>query len=481
MATGETATPARKGTAQPHLAMHSVLLFFLDPSVERDFTQRSLTAALPFIRIYLSAGVGLYLAFGILDAAISGDQLSTIWLIRFGFVCPILLAMLALTFTRHFQALAQAALATSMLTAGLGILMMTAVLAPPLNAQYYAGLIMVVVYCGSLIGLRFFYSSAITLSILAAYQVVSLYINPISHADYLNNNFFLFMATATGLFSSYLLETHIRHNYIAQKVIEQKNNVMKALLDEAEAANRAKSEFLAVMSHELRTPLNAILGFSEVFKQQMMGPLGSAKYLEYAGDIHSSGEHLLAIINDILDLAKAESGKLDLTETAFDPNAVVEKTLRMCAQKAEEGRVALDFAPASGNFLVVADERLIRQVTVNLITNAIKFTPPGGRIEVSALVSRMGGFSLQVKDTGIGIPAGDLERVLRPFEQVESATARRHGGTGLGLPYSKKIVEIHGGSLSLSSRENVGTTVTVELPASRVRTGAANVELKQAV
>jgi signal transduction histidine kinase len=278
-----------------------------------------------------------------------------------------------------------------------------------------------------------------------------------------------------------VLETQIRNNYVAQKVIEQKNHVMKALLDEAEAANRAKSEFLAVMSHELRTPLNAILGFSEVFKQQMMGPLGSAKYVEYAGDIHSSGEHLLAIINDILDLAKAESGKLDLAETAFDPNAVIEKTLRMCAQKATEEHIELNFAPASSDCLVVADERLIRQVTVNLISNAIKFTPAGGRVDVTAQISRTGGFTLQVRDSGIGIPAGDLERVLRPFEQVESATARRHGGTGLGLPYSKKIVEIHGGSLKLSSRENHGTTVSIDLPASRVRALPAPVELRQAV
>lgn len=481
MATGETSTQANRGATQPRLAMHAVLLYFLDPQVERDFTQRSLKAALPFVRIYLSAGVGLYLAFGILDAAIGGDQLVKIWLIRFGFVCPILLAILGLTFTRHFHALAQAALATSMLTAGIGILLMTAVLAPPLNAQYYAGLIMVVVYCGSLIGLRFLLSSAITISILAAYQVVSLYINPISHADYLNNNFFLFMATATGLFSSFLLETHIRHNYIAQRIIEQKNQVMKALLDEAEAANRAKSEFLAVMSHELRTPLNAILGFSELFKQQLMGPLGSEKYVEYAGDIHNSGQHLLAIINDILDLAKAEAGKLDLAEDLFDINSLVDKALRMCAQKAQEGQIDLCFVGARANHEVYADERLIRQVVLNLVSNAIKFTLPGGRVEVIVHTSHATGVVLKIKDNGIGIPPAALERVLRPFEQVESATARRHGGTGLGLPYSKKIIEIHGGTLTLSSEENVGTLVRIELPPSRVRAPHEPAQLREAV
>jgi signal transduction histidine kinase len=288
------------------------------------------------------------------------------------------------------------------------------------------------------------------------------------------------MATGVGVFSSYILETHIRSNYIAQKIIEQKNQVMKGLLDEAEAANRAKSEFLAVMSHELRTPLNAILGFSELFQKQLMGPLGSAKYVEYAGDIHNSGQHLLAIINDILDLAKAESGKLELCESTFDVNDVVERTLRMCAQKAQDGNLDLVFVRASGGEKIVADERLFRQVTLNLISNAIKFTPPGGRVEVLVRASHAAGFALEVKDTGVGIPTADLERVLRPFEQVESATTRHHGGTGLGLPYSKKIVEIHGGALKLTSQQNVGTTVRVELPATRVRM-ASPVELKQAV
>ena len=229
-------------------------------------------------------------------------------------------------------------------------ILMTAVLGPPFNSQYYAGLIMVVIYSGSLLGLRFSHLAHGDDRALGAATSLSRSTSTRSpSSDYISNNFFLGMATGVGCFCSYILETHIRNNYVAQKIIEQKNHVMKALLDEAEAANRAKSEFLAVMSHELRTPLNAILGFSELFKQQLMGPLGSPKYVEYAGDIHSSGQHLLAIINDILDLAKAESGKLDLFESTFDLNAVVDKTLRMCAQKAQEGQIELAFTAATGD------------------------------------------------------------------------------------------------------------------------------------
>lgn len=479
MRTANQVISEREQASTPCFARSRLLLRFRDPEVEADFSARALLASLPFVRLYLAAGVGLYLAFGVLDALIGGDQLYKIWTVRFGIVCPILLGILALTFTKHFANFAQLALASSMLTAGGGILAMTAILVPPLNAQYYAGLIMVVVYCGSLIGLRFAYSVLITLFVFAAYQVVSLFLNPIGSADYLNNNFFLFMASATGMFSSFMLETHIRNNYVAQKVIEEKNRVMSGLLDEAEAANRAKSEFLAIMSHELRTPLNAILGFSELLREQYMGPLGSPKYIEYAGDIHSSGAHLLAIITDILDLAKAESGKLELSESEFDLTAIVEATLKMCRTKADEGSVNLEFEPAS--FTVFADERLICQVALNLVSNAIKFTPADGKVTIGIQASRDQGVILSVKDTGIGIAEKDLDRVLRPFEQVEGAMSRNHGGTGLGLPYSKRVIEIHGGTLTLSSQVNDGTTVRVELPAWRVRTKAAATHMPAAM
>ena len=352
--------------------------------------------------------------------------------------------------------------------AGFGVVLMTAVLSAPLNSQYYAGLILVVIYCGSLLGLRFAYSLMVTIGIWASYQIVSIFINPLSAQDYVSNNFFLGMATAVGLFSSYILETHIRNNFVAQKIIEHKNDAMRLLLDEAEAANQAKSEFLAVMSHELRTPLNAILGFSEIFMQQLMGPLGSPKYIEYAGDIHGSGQHLLAIINDILDLAKAESGKLELLEEATDLNEIMDATLRMCQHKAIESRVELEYDGDGTGIPVVVDPRLIRQVALNLVSNAVKFTPAGGHVKIDLRISPAGA-TLIVKDTGIGIAAKDIDRVLRPFEQVESALSRRHGGTGLGLPYSKKVIEIHGGKLVLTSKVGTGTTVRVELPASRVR------------
>ena len=461
--------------------LNRLLLTFKDRDVERDFSDRSFVSSLVFVRLYLCAAVVLYGAFGFLDSIVGADEVAKLWAIRYGFAVPIMTLVFALSFTKRFNSYVQPALTIAMGAAGFGVVLMTAVLSAPLNSQYYAGLIMVVIYCGSLLGLRFAYSLMVTLTIVASYQIVSLFINPISPQDYVSNNFFLGMSTGVGLFSSYILETHIRNNYVAQKIIEHKNDVMRALLDEAEAANRAKSEFLAVMSHELRTPLNAILGFSEMFMQQLMGPLGSPKYMEYAGDIHDSGRHLLAIINDILDLAKAESGKLELAEEPTDLNEIMDATLRMCQHKAIEGRVELAYEGQKNAPPVVVDPRLFRQVALNLVSNAVKFTPSGGRVKIDMNVSPATGVALVVKDTGIGIAAQDIDRVLRPFEQVESALSRRHGGTGLGLPYSKKVIEIHGGRLILASQVGTGTTVRVELPASRVLPGAEQSESQAAL
>ena len=453
---------------QNRFDLNRIFLVFKHAEVERDFSARSYASSIFFIRLYLLAAVVLYSLFGILDSTISEHDRPVLWLIRYGFAVPVMLVMLALSFAKNYDKFVQSSLAVAMMAGGFGVVFMTAVLPPPFNSQYYAGLIMVVIYSGSLLGLRFSYSMIVTLSIVASYQVVSLFVNPISAADYISNNFFLGMATGVGLFCSYILETHIRGNYVAQKIIEEKNQAMQILLDEAEAANRAKSEFLATMSHELRTPLNAIIGFSEMIRQQYMGPVGSPKYIEYAGDIHDSGQHLLSIIGDILDLAKAESGKLELYESEFDFNAVIKSTLKMFHQKAGEDGILLEFSPAPSDQFVRADARLMRQVALNLISNAMKFTPAGGKISIHVFVSSDLGVTLTVEDTGIGIAAENIDRVLRPFEQVESSLTRSRGGTGLGLPYSKKVVEIHGGTLKLLSKVDHGTTVRVSLPATRV-------------
>jgi two-component system cell cycle sensor histidine kinase PleC len=230
----------------------------------------------------------------------------------------------------------------------------------------------------------------------------------------------------------------------------------------AEAANRAKSEFLANMSHELRTPLNAINGFSEIMVGELYGPLGDRRYKEYAGDILSSGQHLLALINDILDMAKIEAGKLNLKFEPISIEEVAEDAIRLMRNRADDAGLTLA-ADVPDLPDVEADYRAVKQVLLNLISNAVKFTPRGGVITVRASVTATE-LELTVRDTGIGISKEDLDRLARPFEQVETQHAKTQQGTGLGLALTKSLIEMHGGRLVMESEPGMGTTVKVILP-----------------
>jgi PAS domain S-box-containing protein len=238
--------------------------------------------------------------------------------------------------------------------------------------------------------------------------------------------------------------------------------------EEAELANRAISEFLANMSHELRTPLNAIIGFAELMGSQIFGPLGAQKYLEYVRDIRESGLHLLEVINDILDLSKAEAGRQELHETTVDLARTAESCLRLIRDRARESEIQISRQLPDDLPALVADERMVKQIVLNLLANAVKFTPDGGTVRLEAAVDEAGALAIVVTDTGIGIAPEDIETVLSPFGQVESPFSRRHEGSGLGLPLSKTLVELHGGRLELASEFGVGTTVTVRFPAERV-------------
>lgn len=238
--------------------------------------------------------------------------------------------------------------------------------------------------------------------------------------------------------------------------------------EQAEMANRAKSEFLANMSHELRTPLNAIIGFAEGIKTNAFGPGTVDKYAEYAQDIYDSGHHLLSIINDILDLAKVDSGRMTLDEGVIEPRAVVEACLRLIQNRAEDASVNIAVEIADDVDRLRCDERKLKQILINLLTNAVKFTPQGGTVKVTAHIDADGALVLSVSDTGVGIEADKIPLVMEPFSQLAQAMTRDHDGTGLGLPLVKSLVELHDGSFTIESDVGVGTTVTVCFPKQRV-------------
>lgn len=252
--------------------------------------------------------------------------------------------------------------------------------------------------------------------------------------------------------------------------LEAEKTISDEARHRAEAANIAKSRFLATMSHELRTPLNAILGFSEVMQAQVLGPIESPQYREYVGHIHSSGRHLLHLINEILDLTRIEAGLYDLNETGLRLKDVVDDCCRLLHLKAQSKDLHVRIDVAEGLPSVWADERAVRQILLNLMSNAIKFTPRGGHIVISLTRSpgRGGGQVLAVRDDGPGIPADELPKVLQPFGQGSLAYETAEGGTGLGLSIVKSLVDLHGGRFSLTSELGKGTTASVEFPPDRV-------------
>ncbi|HEY1503121.1 MAG TPA: PAS domain-containing sensor histidine kinase, partial [Stellaceae bacterium] len=242
---------------------------------------------------------------------------------------------------------------------------------------------------------------------------------------------------------------------------------LRAAKDAAEAANRAKSEFLGTMSHELRTPLNAIIGFSEVINGELLGPVGVPAYKTYAGDVLASGQHLLMLINDILDFARAESGRVALREDKIDLSALIENTMRFLGERAEAGGVKLSVDLASAPASVTADEARLRQVLLNLIGNAIKFTLEGGRVDVRALTAAGGEICIEIRDNGIGMSAADLAHAFEPFQQADGGHNRRHEGTGLGLAICDRLMRLHGGRVKLMSELGRGTLATVVIPRER--------------
>jgi signal transduction histidine kinase len=250
------------------------------------------------------------------------------------------------------------------------------------------------------------------------------------------------------------------------KIMSQRQS---ATAMEAIEGSRAKSAFLANMSHELRTPLNAILGFSEIMKDQHLGPVTNARYLAYAADIHSSGRHLLGIINDVLDLAKIESGKMNLDDAEeFEVAPALQSALVMLTGLGERQGVTVEAAWNDPDIRLLAVPRMLRQIVINLVGNAIKFTPAGGRVTLSGNPSPDGGYHLCVCDTGIGMNQKEVAVALIPFGQNHNKMAGRREGTGLGLPLAKAMMELHGGALVVESVPNLGTTVTLAFPASRV-------------
>jgi signal transduction histidine kinase len=262
----------------------------------------------------------------------------------------------------------------------------------------------------------------------------------------------------------------VAHELLKQQYaqLQTANAELSQAKQKAEAASRMKTEFLANVSHELRTPLNSIIGFSEMINNEAHGAIGNDKYSSYVRDIHASGQHLLGVVNDILDISKIEVGEFELQEDQVDVAETIETSLRIVHERAASAGITVTADVASTLPALRGDARRVRQILLNLLSNSIKFTGSGGKVLVRAAGSDDGGITVSVADSGIGIAAEDIEKAMMPFGQVDGRLNRKYEGTGLGLPLAKSLTELHDGRLTLKSAVGKGTTVTLDFPAARV-------------
>ncbi len=269
------------------------------------------------------------------------------------------------------------------------------------------------------------------------------------------------MGTGLSLLKSSVARTRIR----AEK--------LEATTELAQQANTVKSQFLANMSHELRTPLNAVIGFSELIVSEAFGPINEDKYRDYAQDILESGKHLLSMINDILDMSKIEAGRYELEERPIDLNRIIANAIKMCRILADEKNITLTCGCLSNRPVVMGDERALKQMLLNLISNGIKYTPAEGSVSVRVSLPPEGGVCIDVIDTGVGIDEELIDKVLEPFAQAGTDIHNKTEGTGLGLPIVKALAELHQADFRLSSRAGIGTTASLTLPSSRIQSISA--------
>ncbi|HXP73058.1 MAG TPA: ATP-binding protein [Stellaceae bacterium] len=318
---------------------------------------------------------------------------------------------------------------------------------------------------------------------LAAFAVVLIALSHNSYATFLEG-VRLRVANADLLERTAVANETLKRNvgeleWSRHRLIKQANELKKLAQTstqerrKAEAANLAKSTFLANMSHELRTPLSAIIGFSEMMQREALGPVGSTRYRAYADDINRSGMHLLGLVNDLLDLSKIEAGKMELMEDLVDVGQLIADCMTLVRDAAARAGIELAVDRDQSLPVVFADERKLKQILINLLSNAIKFTGSGGSVEIVVAVAASGGLEISVRDSGVGIRPEDIAKVMEPFGQLRSSIESGQPGTGLGLPLSRKLAELHGGTLEIESAPGRGTTVLLSLPPERVSAGRA--------
>ncbi|WP_428248471.1 sensor histidine kinase [Ferrovibrio sp.] len=446
---------------------------FADPGEEAAYRQADLDATLLYARIALLLALSLFGLFAAVDLLYGADGRTRLLIAR-SLICGCFILLLLLTWhpairrpdraVWHSQAAACAI--------ALGFSLLVGLADEPLRGFYVPGILLVVVALFVLLRLTLPEIAWIAVPLVCIYDAVWLqvWIMPEEFGAFVVMQFYLFAAVIVGGFSNYAIAHHRRVTHAAAGGLRaQAAHLQQALQQaamarqQAEYASRAKSDFIAHMSHELRTPLNAVIGFGQVLEGEVYGPLGGDKYREYARHIHESGQHLLSLINDILDLSKVEAGQFELHRELIDIAAAMRAASLLVSGLTYKRQVKLRLAVPPELPLLQADERALKQIFVNLLSNAAKFSPAGGEVLFTAEVQPRA-VAFIIADTGPGMDAEQVARALVPFGQASGHIAEATRGTGLGLPLAQRFTDLHGGTLVIDSRPGQGTRVTVTLP-----------------
>ena len=448
---------------------------FEDPEREKAFRAQSNARNFRAHSFFLCAGVIIYAAYAALDWMVAGANAETFVFVRLGLIAPAM-AVTAILFTSgRFRGRENTAFMVYMTLMSSSILYMCLQLERPVADIYPFGMIVVVFSTAMMLLPSFRMTLALSITVTFSLTVAVMLSDASSAAAYSSIFYVLTcsMALAVGMFFHEKTERS-QHAYeceLEKTIASLQDSEQRAmnLYHEAKQAEKAKSEFLAVVSHELRTPMNAIIGFSEIISKGMLGTVKPPQYQEYAVHINDSGQQLLCIINDILDISRAEMGKIAFEHRVFDLSSAVGSAIAACSANGKDNGVTVVRAdPRLRDVEIEGDETRLLQAMTNIIGNAIKFSHDNGTVIVDLSFTPMGGLRFSAADSGIGISEEDIEQIRQPFQQAESAFARKNGGLGLGLAICNIVAGAHEGVLQIESTLGVGTTVSITLPPDRV-------------
>jgi len=436
-------------------------LRFADGTIETRFQNHQFDTNLRIIRLALLMSMMIWSAFGVVDAFATSEP-GWLWFLRFGFVLPVMVAVFALSYTKLFRRGGQRLIATMVFITGVGVVGMEVALAAPWSWRYYPGLIAVLTFSAAMFRLHPSTMIPAAVGVFALHEAWMLWVGmPLSY--FVIQFAFLLMGVVVAGCASYSMELYIRQRFARDIGIERALAREEDMRQRAQAADKTKSEFLAVMSHELRTPLNAIIGFAEVLRDTTRS--SAADERAHAQSIYENGTHLLGLLTNIMNMSRAEAGELKTTDDAFELDEAIRAALKLHRDDAEAKEIELR-TPALSGIVVQGDPRLFRQVLINLVGNAVKFTETG-MISVTVDTSGDDGVCVAVSDTGPGIPPAHRDVIFEPFRRVADSKISATDGAGIGLALAQRIVWLHDGEIRLESSE-AGSTFTIELPETRI-------------